>query len=1491
LRHGRASIGRARRRACCAAALLAIALSAALVAGPPWGGATSRAAGGSAGEPSAYTDGSVPAREVTLIGSTPSEAGGGKFETWGLGNGAGGPVLVRYTAGEGNSNEGHWLLGPALQDQAGQPLKGFELDTPEAFSSTAGPSPIAGQMTADGAAVLAGSIESGKQQVLLVRNPNGPGNAFRETKPVPEGLLEHGERLFGLTRAPLIAPLDQGSSHTGALVVPVKERAPGVEEHVLHWDGESEEWSSEQIELPAGASSTEFRVLGIGSSSPTNSWLLAQLSEGHVALFRRHAGGGEPAVWRPVPPSAGAEAGAPLEVEGEPVTIPGADKQRVESQVLTVTSQGVWIDAERPEVKASTTIFYTPEHEGSGPSTASWCYLGHSPPGTKCQHALPKPLPSGAFRSFAWPSSAPYGERIITGFREGASLRLDGTSLDPLLALGGAVGSTYGAAFTSPSEGWLGDQLLPVHLTLETLSSRLTPWPVSFRHALVAVAPQPGATVGAVSSEAVAVGDLGEVTRYLPGKGWLPESLLGPGGRHETPRLRGVAWPTPKRIFAVGDLGQMWLWRGETGLWEPDPAAPYNFRGNLLGVAFDPNDPARGYAVGEGGVLLSYGKTWSQEPQSSLPPQVAHASFTSVAFAGSEAMVAYRVLPNPSIDRYLGGLLVNDGSGWRIDQGAAEVMGTGVPWAVAGLPDGGAAFAASGIVYERESSSAPWHAAATPFPGAGEPGSLSLFRENGAVRVVAASAPPDTYTVESAPSAPPGFPPTLIAPYPLTTDTERGVLRQTATGWSDELHEVNNAREPEGHWKNYDQTYQPDPVSAVLVDPGGSQGWAVGGFVEPEDHEGVLDTADVARYRGEGAPVGASQSPISAGAGTATFAIGGNASCSAPCAERAKAKIGPDVWLSSALSLAQRVSGARAFLYTGPRVVSPTSINGPKTEAATINYASEEGRYAQLLRESPLPAFAAGSPTDLDEAGGLASFKQAFSTFPAPFGEGSPGVGLPAGEPAPACGAGCAYYAFNSTGASGTVRVIMLDDSREPAAEQIAWVTAQLRSAAAEAHPAIVVGNADLGAELLSPGSHPFAQQLAEALVTAKAEASAYFFDSPEVNIKGRISASGRSVPTFGSGTLGYVNFTAEASGAFLGASGFLLGEVLTAKREAATNQAPVTARLIPNIGELAMEAQDGTLLRRSQAALFAALARRPRAGNQSEGGGTPRPSTDLYVPIPSYCNGNGCASAILPEYSFSSSREDIGAFVAKNEQSADPRAVLLNSSEKPIVESKSGLFCAFNAGTTTVTISAGGLSASLPVTVQAGSVRRPCGTVKLKELPVKQQVTPPAPAPAPGSTPAGVAPTPLPLPAPPLPAATPALVAAKIIPPAPFVPLAAASSPLLAIVPPPIPTPARPTPPSGTSPVSQPVEAPEKEEETEEATESVGNNAVAYRSTEHEPSSAYLIGIIVIAAFAGAGVRARPRRGRRGARVAPATISAMRSQRRVSERDPRRPW
>ena len=57
-------------------------------------------------------------------------------------------------------------------------------------------------------------------------------------------------------------------------------------------------------------------------------------------------------------------------------------------------------------------------------------------------------------------------------------------------------------------------------------------------------------------------------------------------GAVSSPTLRAVAWPEPNRAYAVGDLGAMWLWRAETGLWEKDPAAPpTGFQGDLDGIA------------------------------------------------------------------------------------------------------------------------------------------------------------------------------------------------------------------------------------------------------------------------------------------------------------------------------------------------------------------------------------------------------------------------------------------------------------------------------------------------------------------------------------------------------------------------------------------------------------------------------------------------------------------------------------------------------------------------------------------------------------------------------------------------------------------------------------------------------------------------------------------------------------------------------------------
>jgi len=1496
------------------AAPLVLAAALALAGLPGGSGSPPHAAAATAaGEVSAQTDASVPASAVTLIGATPQEPGApGENEAWGIGQLAGEAVVVRYHRDHGE--EGSWTLEHALP-------AGFKLLEGE---------PLAGSLTARGTIALAGT--AGSAQAVLVR---APGGSFQQAA-VPdqeeaaaageEPLLGPGEELFGEARAPLIAAIEGAEGQAEALVAPVQKEGGAGEHQVLHWN--ASKWESEEIELPEGTGG-EFRVLAIAAGSPADAWLLGQLSSaGKVALFRRVRGEEGSWSWKPV-----ALEGAPLaepytlrvplrEGEPAPFTVAGHGQTvKASGQLLTLAEggNGLWVDGIRQGLETieqpSVTMYVTPTGSEAAEVSSSWCWPAGAA-AAPCQHELPEALPSGEapYRSFAWSGSG-FGERVITGAPEGLSLRLEGETFARVLGLGAGKGAgerpgaKYGAAFASPTEGWLGEGSLPVHLTEEPIATRLAVWPAPFRHPLLAIAPEPDAPEGSLSSEALAVGVDGEVARYRPGEGWQPESLFGPGERVErNVQLRAVAWPTPMRAFAVGDEGEMWLWRGETGLWERDPATPQNFRGNLLGVAFDPNDAALGYAVGTsevglGGVLLRYGKTWTEE--TSLPAQVQGAAFTSIAFAGSEAIVAYRRQPNPKESRFEGGLLVNDGSGWHVDEQAAQLIGSGVPAAVAGLPDGGAAFATVsggvGRVYERESEGAPWQEAPQPLPrGVGQ---MALFREAGAVRaIVAVGSGTGSLSVENPP--PPGSPPDYYPPSGITgTGALTGeVLRQTASGWSDQQHELAPAGNPEGSYTYYDIPYRPDPIRAVLVNADGTQGWAVGGY---SGQQALLDTGDVERYPAEGGePTGQSSSsvPLQTEAERGeehgaqahepeplpvTFAVGGDAQCAAPCVDRVRAKPGPQVWLTEALALAHRIDGVHTFVYTGPSVTEG-EVSGIRS--LPIPFGEEFERERSIFQASGLNVYVAASLPDRnarpEQEGNLSTFEQVFAGLPAPFGESED-----------------AYYSFSESSPEGDarVRVIVVDDGGEVGEAQLDWLKEELVSASGAGEPAVVIGSADLNSQLALHENERLAEALvygANGLVGGKqvAAASAYFFDSPEADVQEPLQLGSLSMPTFGSGTLGYEEVTKEASADFHGASGVLLAQVQTGagKRNPTSNVAPVRARLIPVIGELAIEAKQGTLLRRSQPVRFEALARRPRAGGRASETAI-ESEVDPYIPIPAECVGRECPIGVFPEYSFTSSNPSVGQFVEHNVEAAnDPLAVLQNAEGKPIGDETEegavtpaeprefGLFCPYNKGETTITVSAGGLKASLRVVVQAGSVREPCGTVPAKAESTPQQLAspspPPAPAPAPVSPAPATAPPPVLLPPPPAPPPPPVRqIPVKVAPPPPFIPLVVPSTPLLAFVPPPVPTPARPNPPTGTSAVTSPVEAVEKEEEEESATEQASNLAVAYRAGESDPLPEYLLGLVLLAALAGASI-CRPRRGRRGVRLAKVTAPASRN-------------
>jgi hypothetical protein len=1451
-----------------------------LAFGVPLGsGAHADAASAAAGSLSFQPVLGLPAREVSLIGAAGAEVSGEPNVVWAQAHIGAVPASVEGRSISNadvllrHSSAGGWQIVPIAAT-----LGEGAVFTPEVD-----------RVTPAGGIALLGSAGAGKQAVL-VRNPTGAfAVAPQPPSSGPEAVLGSGEALMpaGSPAQALIAALDE-PGHTGVAIAPavgngssVTTLPPGV----LHFDGTH--WSREALctQEPTCAPPSGITPLALVAGSSQTAWLLASSSVEPLMLFKRvDASGGEP-MWLLQHPSSWVfGAGTP------PSHVSVFARRAGSGPMLTSTEQGVWVDGQyslEGNVGDLTAFVSANGQSVGGP----WCYPN---PAGVCHDTLAAPLPSSTYQSSAWSGSA-YGTRVIAGLPHGALLSFNGERFSYMAGGGGYA--TSSAAFASADEGWLGGasggggyregaQLL--HVTTGEAPDDLQSWPVPFRRPLTALAAQPGRTPGEAGAQALAVGDFGQIARYVPGQGWTPEFLYNGSGQRKEPSLRGVAWPEPGRAYAVGSEGEMWLYRSETGLWEPDPAKPLGFHGNLTAIAFSPSKPSLGYAVGKQGVLLSYDKTWTQEAP---PPGLEKANFTSVAFAGGEALAGYRLLASEGHE--VGGLIVNEGTGWRIETGRGSAQqllaqlsdpDETVISKVAGLTDGGAVAAGPGVVIERDSAGSPWRFAATPLPEAANIAALAAIRAAQEVRALVSvdihpNSLPDGQvfqTIDNPESPAAGQPSLLIGPDPLPVTGY--LLRETAAGWEDLENQAYPEPDPSlpessGIEQDIDLPGWPDPVLALLVDPAGDQGWAVGGQTGAFLGQSVLtaagpavQTAAALRLGGGAAPSQSSGASIAIPSGQATFALAGNAQCADACADYAGMHLGPDAWLSSALSRAAQISGLHAFLYTGARL----GQGGGRPRSADA-FQREMNDYAGLLRSGgALNVYAAASPSDVDLAGGT-------ETFSDTLGSSVPAGTVPAGAPTPP--AHTAAYAFDSPGVGGTVRVIVLDYSQlELGAPQLQWLASQLDAARAAALPAIVMGNADP----VEPVAPNFARDAAALIqVLTQHGASAYLYDSPGENRIDTLGAGPTSVPAYGTGTLGYVLPPAPTQEDFLGAGGVLLTSVDVAARNPATNQAPVSVSLVPNISQLALDATNGTLLRRSQVALFEGLARRPLGGGEQIGGGTNvEEAPDPYVPVPELCHGSTCGHFIAPAYSFSSSRPDIGNFVEQDPNNANPRAVLQGSGGKPVPDPHSGLFCAFNAGTTVVTIQAGGLSYSEPVTVQAGSVEQPCGTVPLINPPLAVSAATLTAPPPPAGAPSGGSPAPVTVPPPPVPGPVPA-AAPQPSPPHPVVHPAPSAfftipAPVPALVvapflPPPLA--ARPIPPSGTATIFSTAVAPKEESEDEEAIESARANMAAYHPEDpHVPPFA-ILALLVIAAGAGTSI-IRVGRSRRG-RAAPALARA----------------
>jgi hypothetical protein len=1416
-----------------------------------------------------------PGFQVSLLGSAPQGATGDPSEAWGfrLFDAHDAPpviggtplpfapganrqlVLERYTDADG------WRAVATPVDATGAPYAGG-LSSPSGRVTPRGglalmvddpalPGQAHALLAADRGAALK-LIPDPDPAVLLPAVPGGAGAESLSTQ--------------------VMAAADDGDGTAAYVSVDGRDR----EGAVLRYAGGA--WTREPIcvedsdgDAPAGCSSAET-LTGSASSltavalsaSGADAWLAARPAPGaasSLALFERVTDGSG-ARW----------------VLRDPA-LPAGSSLMSSPYALTATGAGVWIDG-RTDAQGNQ-VDMTAYDDGA--RTTTWC------DGGACDHPLGIHFADAArHRSFAWAGGGgDPGARVI------APIAGRGTDSDAYATLDAGAFTAHeafdvgggGAAFGAPDQGWVGNS----HVTRLPLPARRAHWPVPAREPLTAIAAAPTGAPADPGSAALAVGRGGEVLRYAPGQGWDSEQLLGAGGVAQD-ALRGVAWPTPEFAYAVGDDGAMWRWDSATGLWESDPGAPFDFQGNLMGIAFQPGNPDRGYAVGRTGVLLKYDKSWAQEP---LPPEArtsgplgGAADLTSIAFAGAEALVAAG-----------NHLLVNaDGGAWAIDPGAQALIDQyqGRVYAVAGLPDGGAVAAgADGFVIERDGAGAPWHLADQPLPGQTVT-AAAAFRDGGRlgalVSVTNAHWPRDEET-ELQPSDP-GAPPPLIPPF--TLPSTGSLLRQTATGWSDE--DPTGLRSPTA-----DRARMSDPVLAMLVDPSG-RGWLAGGWVGlaptltgagtsvgPGDG-GAVQTAALDRYA-TSAPEPSPQQAASAipmGPGPARLLVGGNAVCQSACAGLDQLQLLPERSLGLATAqagaMAGNADGPRALLYTGGRI-APGSVPGAEPQA-------EADRLAALLggAGAALPVFGAVAPGD---AGGAttAPFQQAFAGAPAPFGTApaAPGTAPVAIGAAPAPGRARTHYAVDVQTPGGTVRVIVIDNSagslgdadplQDPAEPQASWMVSVLDDARQQRTPAIVMGTRSL-----DPGDGAAAATDGPAVAALLRDhgASAYVYDSPEANRVSTVPAgSGDGIPAFGTGTQGYRSTTTRPG---FDVPGLLMLEVNAAQRDATTNRAPIAVRLIPTIEDLVLQAVDGRILNRSRPALFRGLGRRPRAGDRwstSASGSSP------YVDLPNpSCAASGCAGRIDPEVQFTSSNPDVANFVRQDPSSDNPRKPYIDpATDKVVPDPTSGLLCAFNAGTSTVSVSAGGLTYSTTLTVRGGSVLRPCGTTPLvnPQRPATAEaaasVPPaPAPAPAPAASPSPTSPAPVPVPPPPpAPHVAPAPVAPHVaaLLPAVFTPPAAGTPSVLATPPPPPGLSPRPIPPSGTSPVSspttvvQPATKVEKQREEELAPEQQ-QSAVRYVSgSGNTIPPGPTVALVLAAALTGAGLRYRVRRRDRGEELA----------------------
>jgi photosystem II stability/assembly factor-like uncharacterized protein len=1371
----------------------------------------------------------APAEDITILGSVTAGASPRhEVETWAYGitrappatSGAG---RLEYTA------EGHQLVLLRYAQQSGWQIadvpreaggaKPFQLVPADELDINAG----------GGIKVTGAMAPSGEAWLGLVETPREGAKTIGLFHRSPGGRFEY-DKSATETTLPLLesgkAQLRLGQDPEGNVYGMLSANTP---EYALLKEGA---WARETpLQRPSNIPGSEPMTLRVGDvQSPGEAWGAFSLPnpQGH-GLILGHLYNGE---WHF--PSSGLGLDA-LDLSG---ALAGHSNY-VEPTALKVEPGGgaVWIEAKVYLSNHESGHVVARYDDSTGKVANSWCTL---PVANSCEEPLGSAaVPDAFFATESGPVALSLHEGVVDVYAHGR--------WTSVLAPG--HGPENGDAFTGPTAGWLGGTKALGQWSSEQNSSLLTPWPLPDRSPLTSIALAPGSSAGAGESGALAVGLDGATLLYDASTGWQVEPAA-PRAHHLN--LLGVAFNGPSSAFAVGQFGVILHWDGTS--WSEDPQSISLTPSQLNAVAFAAN--GEGWAVGANGTILHYdGEHWSIED---APPAVSGENISSVAVAGSEA---FAVAGGNLIERRPGG-------GWEpLEESLLPnnpKPATGQLRLVTGLPDGGVIAAGRSIMLVREAAGRGFEYAEQPLSGIAV--ALAPFREaSGKLRAYVSVAPPVNLLSGEVAGFPPG-------------DGE--LLRQSESGWQD-LSRSQYA----GNAIGGDGAIKSDPVLAVATDPTGEHAWAVGGYDGTEDaaHQGTTEvlsarpagwrTASIWRYdtTGNAQPSGLTSTAPSLPAkpGVVSFAFFTSPECKVQCSAVPNAQ--PDVNLSAAakqIATYATQPGGPAFAMLGGNAV------GPLEHEKGAEPAADFARLPELLAPlGGLPTFAAIGHSDQPYE---TPFSEAFAEAPEPFGTGAPAGGIApvsSGSPTPN-GDVHRYYAFDANQNGATLRVIVLDDAEGqleaggPTAGQRGWLEEQLAAAHGRGLPVVVIAATPL--QSLKEGES-VAALLASSGVLAVFTTSERRLDERRL-VPENPSPGAPQIPEYEGASLGYQKPQNN------GVKWYFVS--------ANTHTREVQVAAVPVIESLALKPLDGLNVARSLTLQFEAIARRPPgtlatiAGRPEEPSepGEPFPGYDNYVEIPApSCGARPC---VQPSYEFTSSEPTIGDFV----EPSGPGSPLpkLGTNGHPIASATSNLFCAYNAGTTVVSITTGLLSYSLPVTVKPGGFGSPCGTVyrpgvgevirvhtAQSQGRVGGAAAPPPPSPAPAGTfPTALStipPAPAPPPVPPTPPAVKPLAppATKPIPVEPPLPAPIESVvPPLAILPAATP-PVEPIPPGAGGYAQSPSAAERKEKARKQASQSAFSTRPSGASGEEwfyiAVGGATLLALLLGAQALPAGPRPRP--------------------------------